>query len=131
MSDLLRRRIDALETENDLLRLRVAELEDQLFSVSWYCPLEFGLTASEATILAALISRERCSKEFLFAATSRPGEEKDTEIKIIDVWVCKIRRKLTPFGIEIKTLWGHGYMIEPATRELLKHWDAPREAAHG
>lgn len=123
MSELLRRRIEALEAENDTLRMRVDQLEAEQLGVSWHCPIEFRLTPAEAAILAALVAREWCSKEFLHMATARPGEEKDTEIKIVDVFICKMRRKLFGFGIDIVTLWGAGYMLEPATRERLKHWE--------
>lgn len=124
MSELLRERIDRLEIENDELRERVAELEEILFATDWHCPIEFRLTGSEAAILAAMLRRERCSKEFLHMATARPGEEKDTELKIIDVWICKMRKKLEPFGIEIVTLWGQGYCLTPASKERLNNWAA-------
>lgn len=35
----------------------------------------------------------------------------DPGIKIVDVWVCKLRRKLRPLGIGIKTEWGMGYAL--------------------
>lgn len=38
--------------------------------------------------------------------------------KIIDVLICKLRRKLAPLGIVIATNWGCGYSIE-RTSELL------------
>lgn len=129
MSDLLRDRINTLEIENDELRERVEELEGILFATDWHAPVEFGLTNSEAAILAALISRERCSKDFLLMATARPGEEKDAEIKIVDVFVCKLRRKIAPFGIQIITLWGQGYTLDTTTRERLRNWNDRQEAA--
>lgn len=35
----------------------------------------------------------------------------EPEIKIIDVIVCKLRKKLTPLGVHIGTVWGHGYRL--------------------
>lgn len=35
------------------------------------------------------------------------------EIKIVDVYVCKIRKKLKPLGIDIQTIWGRGYRMLP------------------
>lgn len=37
------------------------------------------------------------------------GEE--PEIKIIDVYICKMRKKLDPIGVRIDTLWGKGYAL--------------------
>lgn len=37
--------------------------------------------------------------------------DKEAEVKIIDVFVCKIRRKLQPLGIRIDTQWGRGYAL--------------------
>lgn len=33
------------------------------------------------------------------------------EIKIIDVFVCKLRKKLEPLGLYIGTIWGRGYYL--------------------
>ena len=33
-------------------------------------------------------------------------------IKIVDVIICKIRKKLKPYDIEINTIWGIGYQME-------------------
>lgn len=122
MTDLDKQHIDALERENDVLRERIRLLEAEIMGTDWHCPLEFGLTPAEQRILAALVARERCTKEFLLLATARPGTEPDTEIKIVDVFVCKARKKLAPFGIEILTLWGSGYALSDATRNHLRDW---------
>jgi two-component system cell cycle response regulator CtrA len=46
------------------------------------------------------------------------------EVKIVDVFVCKMRKKLKPFGIEIKTNWGESYEIpeesKARARELME-----------
>ncbi|HWY14413.1 MAG TPA: winged helix-turn-helix domain-containing protein [Rhizomicrobium sp.] len=31
------------------------------------------------------------------------------DAKLVDIWVCKLRRKLRPIGVEIVTAWGRGY----------------------
>lgn len=38
------------------------------------------------------------------------------EIKIIDVFVCKLRKKVEPLGARIETYWGKGYAmaVQPA-----------------
>ena len=41
----------------------------------------------------------------------------EPEVKIIDVYICKLRRKLTEAGVNglIETVWGRGYMIRTPT----------------
>jgi hypothetical protein len=66
------------------------------------------LTRQEFTLFEALWSaRPRTlSKEKLLDAIYGllpPGDE--PEIKIIDVFVCKIRKKVAPLGFAIETVW--------------------------
>jgi two-component system cell cycle response regulator CtrA len=43
----------------------------------------------------------------------------EPEVKIIDVFVCKLRKKLARAGAEgiIGTIWGRGYMIREAAAQ--------------
>ena len=52
-------------------------------------------------------------------ATAEPGVEDDRDSKIADVFVCKLRKKLEPLSIEIETLWGDGYRINPKTKRFI------------
>ena len=54
-----------------------------------------------------LVSREQLMAEAYWLRSD--GDE--PEIKIIDVHICKIRRKLAPLGLSIDTVWGRGYRI--------------------
>jgi two-component system cell cycle response regulator CtrA len=33
------------------------------------------------------------------------------DIKMVDLWVCKMRQKLKPFGITIDTVWSSGHKM--------------------
>jgi hypothetical protein len=44
------------------------------------------------------------------------GMPNQPDMKIIDVFICKARAKLTPLGIELTTIWGRGYMMDAANR---------------
>jgi two-component system cell cycle response regulator CtrA len=62
------------------------------------------------------------------------GMPDQPDMKIIDVFICKARAKLTPLGIELTTVWGRGYMMDAANRlkltELVERAGlAPAEAA--
>lgn len=120
MDDLLLDKVRVLQAENEMLRERVDQLEGVLFRTDRSLPVEWLLTPQEARLLGALIKREHCTKDQLMMALygdRHSGEE--AEPKIVDVVICKTRRKLKPFNIAIKTHWGHGYFIPPEQRKLL------------
>lgn len=112
-------RLEALAAENERLRDRILVLEEQLgMGVEW--PLFLGLTPHEGKALGALMRREMQSKESLWLALYGMRPDDGPEIKIIDVFICKMRKKLTRFGITIDTLWGQGYRLKPEMREKIK-----------
>ena len=45
------------------------------------------------------------------------GFEYDGDTRIVDVHIFKIRDKLKPYGIKIKTIRGVGYMLEDETND--------------
>jgi len=60
-----------------------------------------GRTASKESILDHLYQ------------LSRGGEVPD--IKIVDVFICKARKKLDRIGVKIETAWGRGYWLADPT----------------
>lgn len=102
---------DSLRQENAALRERVRQLEEALASSSVVVPIEWGLTPSEARLFAALTTRDVLTKDAIMTALYSDRPDDDPETKIVDVYVCKIRPKLRPFGIEIATVWGRGYSL--------------------
>ena len=86
------------------------------------------LTGKEYAILELLVLRKGMvlTKEgflsHLYGGTDEP------EMKIIDVFVCKLRKKLALAGADnlIGTVWGRGYMIREPSSDRSK---GPQEAA--
>lgn len=79
------------------------------------------LTGKEQMILEALATRERVqSKGDLMNALYNQGAD-EPEVKIVDVFVCKLRKKLRENGggDPIETVWGRGYRFKgyPAAGE--------------
>lgn len=105
-----------LEEENDDLRARIRELEEQL-GFAFECPPQFGLTANEAKIFGLLLKKPLLTKEFAVSAIYLHKQD-EADIKIIDVWVCKMRRKLKPYTIIIETVWGQGYRLPAESRVI-------------
>lgn len=114
-------RIDALEAENERLRGDIDALRDA-FGMAINPWVGLGLTPSEARLFGALVKRGQLSKQQIMTAMYSARAEDDPEIKIVDVFVCKVRKKLTPYGIEITTVWGQGYAMPPESRERARQF---------
>lgn len=120
-------RLDALQEENARLHERIAYLESSL-GLDFLAPAEYGLTPKESAVLGVLMSRELAKKETVMLAVY---QDMDTpEIKIVDVFICKIRKKLEPFGLGIETRWGLGYYLTPDTKRKIEARMAEISAAN-
>lgn len=115
MSDpiAMQKQIDDLEFEN-------AELRKALVPPTAQIPLEWGLTPHEVEIVAAMAAREFLGKEqirtVLYAGIPQ-GEERHW--KNADVYIFKIRAKLKPFGVEIRTIWARGWQFDKEWRDKI------------
>jgi two-component system, cell cycle response regulator CtrA len=107
MADLL----DIMQEQLDQLRERVRQLEEALCPPSVVIPVEWRLTGSEARVFAHLTTKDLVTKDSLMAAMYSDRADEEPEKKIVDVFICKLRKKLKPFGIEIDTVWGQGYSL--------------------
>ena len=94
-----------------------------------------GLSTRPACIIAALARRPGLvfTKENILDLLYA-GMPNQPDMKIIDVFICKARAKLTPLGIELTTVWGRGYTMDAANRLKLtalveRAGLAPAEAA--
>lgn len=120
-------RCELLQAENDQLRERVAALQAELGRLPLRCPPEWRLTPTEAGILAALIARPLATKDFIMLQIYDGRDE--AEPKIVDVFICKMRKKLAPHGIDILTQWGVGYHLSDAARALVRQATASEGAS--
>jgi two-component system cell cycle response regulator CtrA len=77
------------------------------------------LTTREFAILELLILRRNMIMTKEAILTQLYGGMDEPEIKIIDVFVCKIRSKLTKAGLPnvITTVWGRGYSVKDTGRD--------------
>jgi len=78
------------------------------------------LTHTERLVLGILIRRRRVTKDQLMTALYCHRPDNEPCAKIIDTYICKIRKKLKPHGIEIKTVWCAGYEIPLDSIERIK-----------
>ena len=113
-------RLEAIEDENDRLRERIRQLE-KVMGMDITLPLEWGLTGHERMVFGVLMARSMATKDACMAALYRNVGKDEADPKIVDVFVCKMRKKLGPFGVVIKTVWGAGYKLEPDIKAIVRH----------
>jgi hypothetical protein len=86
------------------------------------CARFFKATPLEAAMLVVLLKRNEVTKDQLHTVIeqNRRGEGREaTDPKMVDVLICKLRKKLRVHEIEITTMWGMGYLITPEHRDLV------------
>ena len=137
LAELENKWIEASGTIKRLER-RIAELEVALAQLTNTpkVPLMFKLTPQETRVLEVLLRRHSATKEQLLAEmyAHRYGADDLPEIKIVDVFICKLRKKLGPRGIKIETRWASGYVLPMESRVAIaelcrRELDAIVEAA--
>jgi len=105
------------------LRDRIEELE-RLVGMRMVPPRLWGLTQREAEVLGILLRRQVMTHAQLFEAIW--GGDSERNIKIVEVIVCKLRAKLRPHGIAIRSEHGVGYFVPPDSKATAR----ARIAAH-
>lgn len=101
----------AISEENEVLRERIRQLEKVLMPPKLQFPLDWRLTPTEQRVLRCLASRDLVSKDAILLA-ARGFEHDDSSETTAQVWMHKLRKKLTERGVVIQNIWGTGYRIE-------------------
>lgn len=89
---------------------------------------EVHLTGKEYSILELLVLRKGMVLTKEAFLNHLYGGMDEPEMKIIDVFICKLRKKLAHAGADnlIATVWGRGYMLrEPAAEDLVENPTEP------
>ena len=118
MSHLRDTELEMLREENSILREENRQLNELLLPPKQDFSVMFGLTPQESTIFSVLISadggivsKDKMMSEYVASSTNT---DSIPQVKILDVFICKIRKKLKQWDISIQTSWGQGWYI---TRE--------------
>lgn len=121
--------IAALRQMVEELAARVAAVEDG-FAVDHLAARRLGLSPSEAIILSLLLKRQAASKASLMTVLYGAAPDDPPGDKIIDCWICRIRRQLADVGFEntIGNIRGVGYFIAPTMKAAIALWLAEGEA---
>jgi DNA-binding response OmpR family regulator len=93
------------------------------------CCETFGLTRAEGRVLVRLLSHARASRRELHVAMA-DDENPATQLKLVDVVIHRLRKKLTPHNIEICKFRGFGFGLAEdgrnRIRKLLEHGTTER-----
>ncbi|TAL43815.1 MAG: winged helix family transcriptional regulator [Salinibacterium sp.] len=112
-------RIEAVEKENEMLRVRIEELEDAL-GMRAPAPLCFDLSAYEARVFGMLMRREMVAKETVMLGLYGGRPDEGPEIEIVAVFICHLRKKIEKFGVRIDTVRGQGYRLSPDMKAAVR-----------
>ena len=103
------------------------EQDDHLLTA---CMRAFNITKLQSSFMLVLLKREEADKDTLHHVIesqrairrNQPDNPESTDPKMVDVVICNLRKRLRPYwppGHEtIRTLWGHGYYMEKADRDI-------------
>ena len=111
-------------TETERLRDRVEELERVLgvdMSLTERLRDVFDLEPGLTPILGMLMKRAFVSHSSLYTVlyAGRPECDWPNE-KVMDVQICKLRRKLRKHGVTVQTRWGEGWMMSMADKAKVR-----------
>jgi DNA-binding winged helix-turn-helix (wHTH) protein len=81
---------------------------------------KFGLSVGEGCLLMCLMKKagQFCSNKTLFKSAAKDPER--VKGNLVSVTVCKLRKKLKPFGIVISRKTAVGYMVTVDQSQLIK-----------
>lgn len=91
--------------------------EELVFS----CTRMFRLTPLQAALLALLCKKTEATKESLHRVVEqrRSPSKDETDLKMVDVVICHLRKRIKKYGLTITTVWGRGYFMEPSMQKKL------------
>ena len=111
--------ISTLKAENETLRERIIQLQ-QAYSAPEGLTRIANFAPIEEKALALLIAREMVTRESMYCHLySNYDADEMPDDKILDVFICKIRQKISPLGCEIVTFRGRGWKLTPPSKARL------------
>jgi two-component system, cell cycle response regulator CtrA len=85
-------------------------------------PHSWGLTPRERDLLAVLfMSRLTYTHRDVLMEAMYADRDHEANEKIVDVWICKMRKKLKPLGMKIESRRGLGYRIPEETKQIIRN----------
>ena len=124
VEDTLRKRIVFLEDRVSLLEEQNVQLSELLKVDTWVPPVALKLNKAESRVMGLLFHHTKpltkCKIIDLLYWDVLGKDHPDS--RIINVLICRIRKKLKPYNLEVKTVWGQGFYLPDTTRQTLHDW---------
>ena len=112
--------------KRQVLADRITELEHVLgITAAMPCYCTTGLPRSQRIVLGLLLHRTIVTTEAILIATRKSPADDHTAIKpgLAAIYVCRVRRYLRRgHAVTVRTVWGEGWLIEPADRAKVLKW---------
>lgn len=126
--NLSREQVFDLLEERDILRETVHQLEEKLREMlaprTVVLPRSWRLTRKEELIVLAFlkVGTNTLDRERMMLTLYGMFDDDTPQMKILDVFICKIRRKMMEAQtlIHIETVWGRGWRLEAESFDRLK-----------
>ena len=99
-----------LRDDNEILKARIEQLEGML-GYEFETPRFLGLTKQESKLFGLLMARTALVTQDLAVDALYGGQPEERDPRIVDVFICKLRKKLKRWDIKIETVWGLGFRI--------------------
>ncbi|MBS7539746.1 winged helix-turn-helix domain-containing protein [Ancylobacter lacus] len=115
----IRRENDRLRAENERLVEQVAGYRAMLDGDA-PLPPDWRLTKTETALLRVLASGRLYSVRLIMDALYWRRTNEVPYDDIVGVYVCRIRKKLRPLGIDIITVSGQGYYLPAASLQRVR-----------
>lgn len=106
----------------EFLRHRVRELEALLGQCDLFLSLS-ELTPTERAVLGILYTRRIISTSGIHTVLygAMPAESQP-EGRVVEQWICRLRKKLADRGVEIVNQHGSGYYLPPESKRALQRF---------
>lgn len=104
-----------LENQNEELKERIRWLEGILEERPEF-PLAWGITPNEGKLLSFMLKREMITKDQAMIHLYGSGPDIGPDPAVLGVYIFKLRKKLGPLDVSIKTIWGRGWAIPPDSK---------------
>lgn len=108
--------------EREVLLDRIDELEREL-GMGEDIPPEFEITRNMGRLLGMLLKREVVTREgAVLAIYSGMNNtwDKEPDLKIVDVFICKLRKRLERYDVKLSCKWGLGYYMDGENKKRLR-----------
>lgn len=117
--------IDALRQIVDELAMRLTAIEEG-FALDHFLIRRRGFSPSEAIVLALLLRRQVMTRAAVMTVLYGAEPDQAPDIKIVDQWIFRVRKKLAKFAFGPDTIrvvgTNGGFYIAPSLKTAIDEW---------